>query len=188
MTEPFRILVVCDTNVFRSPLAERSLRFQFDSLLGTAADDIEVSSAGVRAVVGSPMDAHAAAELERVGGTSAWFEARQLTPTMMREADLILTATRALRSLVLEDEPTALKRTFTLGEFAALSELMPYAGSPRRFVAQAAACRWAAGTNGCDLADPAGGSRRRHREVASSIGDASKAIVATWARMLALSA
>ena len=188
MTEPFRILVVCDTNVCRSPLAERHLRHQFDSMLGTAGDGVEVSSAGVRAVIGSPMDSHAAAELERIGGSASWFEARQLTPAMLQEADLVLTATRALRSRVLEDDPAALRRTFSLREFAALSEMLPYAPSPRTFVAEAAACRWAAGANSYDLADPAGGSRRKHREVASSVSDASKAIVATWARMLALSA
>ncbi len=111
MTEPFRILVVCDTNVCRSPLAERHLRHQFDSMLGTAGDGVEVSSAGVRAVIGSPMDSHAAAELERIGGSASFFEARQLTPAMLQEADLVLTATRALRSRVLEDDPAALRRT-----------------------------------------------------------------------------
>ena len=185
MTEVFRILVVCDTNVSRSPLAARHLQYRFDTLLGVAADAIEVSSAGVRAVVGSPMEAQAAAELERIGGSPEWFEARQLTRAMLLEADLVLTATRALRSRVLEDEPTALRRTFTLRELAALSRLLPAVDSPRRFVSDAAARRWAMNGDDYDLADPAVGSRHRHREIASAIDEAATAIVGIWAATLA---
>ena len=60
MTGPFRILVVSVGNDCRSPLAERHLRHKFDLVLGDAADTVDVSSAGVRALEGAPMDALAA--------------------------------------------------------------------------------------------------------------------------------
>ena len=123
MTDPFRILVVGVGNISRSPLVERHLRHQLDQALGDAAGAVEVSSAGARAISGAIMSVPAALELERVGGTPNGFAARQLTRELMREADLVLTATRALRSRVLEDEPAALRRTFTVREFAGLAQL-----------------------------------------------------------------
>jgi protein-tyrosine phosphatase len=185
MTSSFRILVVGVGNDCRSALAERHLRHQFDNLLGDAAETIEIASAGVRALQGAQMGVLAALELERMGGTPKGFTARQLRPAMMQEADLVLTVTRALRSRVLEDEPAALKRTFSLREFAALSRLLPPHDAPHDFVAQAAARRWAVGVAQYDVADPAGGNRRKHRQVADQIDEASKAITGLWSRMLA---
>ena len=46
---------------------------------------------------------------------------RELTQDLVVAADLVLTATREQRSAVVTRVPTALKRTFTLGEFAAWS-------------------------------------------------------------------
>jgi protein-tyrosine phosphatase len=104
---------------------------------------------------------------------------------MMREADLVLTVSRALRSRVLEDEPTALRRTFSLREFAALSRVLEPEGSPRELVAAAAAHRWAVGQDEHDLADLAGSSRRKHREVADRIAEACGMISGAWSQMLA---
>jgi protein-tyrosine phosphatase len=47
------------------------------------------------------------------------FEARRLSE-QMREADLVLSMTRAQRGLVVELWPAAVRRTFTLREFARL--------------------------------------------------------------------
>jgi len=184
MTGPFRILVVSVGNDCRSPLAERHLRHKFDQLLGDAADAVDISSAGVRAVEGATMDALAVKELERLGGSADGFVARQLTRAMMREADLVLAVTRALRSRALEDEPAALRRTFTLREFATLARLLQPEGSPEAFVAKAAGHRWAVGSNDYDLADPTEGARRRHREVADLIADSSSSITALWQQMM----
>lgn len=184
MSEPFRILVVCVGNVCRSPLAERHLRHQLDTVLGPVADSVEVTSAGVRALAGHAMDTVSAQQLERLGGSADGFVARQLTRSMMREADLVLTATRALRSRALEDEPLALRRTFTLREFAALARALPQAGSPSTFVADAAAHRWAASLDDYDVLDPAGRSLSVHQEAADLIGSAVGDITAAWSRML----
>ena len=48
------------------------------------------------------------------------FEARGLSEQMLKEADLILAMTRAQRGLVVELWPAAVRRTFTLREFARL--------------------------------------------------------------------
>ena len=84
--------MVCEGNLCRSPLAERLLR------LRTKGSDVHVTSAGVIAAVGEPIDPLAADELVRLGGDPEGFEARRLTPAMLEDADLVLTATRAIRS------------------------------------------------------------------------------------------
>ena len=126
MSEPYDVLVVCEGNLCRSPLAERLLTSRL------AGAEVRVASAGVHAVVGAPMDASAAAELTRLGGDPSEFEARQLTASMATEADLVLTATRAIRGQVVATAPAALKRTFTLLELAALLEAPPWDGPRER--------------------------------------------------------
>jgi protein-tyrosine phosphatase len=48
------------------------------------------------------------------------FSARHLTERLVKNADLVLTLTRAQRGLVVELWPPAVRRTFTLREFARL--------------------------------------------------------------------
>ncbi|HEX6149356.1 hypothetical protein, partial [Nocardioides sp.] len=107
--DPFRILVVCVGNVCRSPLAERLLL----SRLGAG---FEVRSSGVRALVGEPMDPTVARLATELGADPTSFVARQFEPDQAEWADLVLVATRDLRSRVLAEVPTALRRTFTLLE------------------------------------------------------------------------
>ena len=59
--------------------------------------------------------------VEKLGGDASSFSARQLTPRIASEADLILTMTRAHRDAVLEFAPHRLHRTFTLSEAARLA-------------------------------------------------------------------
>jgi protein-tyrosine phosphatase len=115
-TQPFRVLFVCIGNVCRSPVGERLLAARLPG------DRFEVSSAGVGAMVGYAMSKYAAEELRSYGGDPAGFAARQLTTEILEGSDLILTATRELRSHVLAEVPGALRRTFTILEFAALVE------------------------------------------------------------------
>ena len=60
----------------------------------------------------------------RTARSADGFAARQLTPAMVDESDLVLTATKAIRSRVLEDSPGALRRTFTVLELAALLDVV----------------------------------------------------------------
>jgi protein-tyrosine phosphatase len=170
LSEQFSVLVVCLGNICRSPLAERLLRLRLDGLLGDRRDAVGVSSAGVRAVVGSPMDAHAAAELRRLGGDPDGFAGRQMTADLAASADLVLTATRTLRSRVLEEAPRALKRTFTIRELAALSGSAGVrerpVKSPADLVARAASWRGSETVDDYDVPDPIGRSAEFHRTVA----------------------
>jgi protein-tyrosine phosphatase len=71
-------------------------------------------------VIGHPIHDEAARVLSGLGGDTSNFAARQLTPRMASEADLILTMTKAHRDSVLELAPRRLKRTFTMSEAARL--------------------------------------------------------------------
>jgi low molecular weight protein-tyrosine phosphatase len=125
--EPFSILAVCTGNVCRSPAAERLLG-------GKLGPTVAVTSAGTHALIGhSIADPMAALLLDR-GFESDSFEARRLSEHMIKEADLVLSMTRAQRGLVVELWPAAVRRAFTLPEFARLlnwvdSAALP-AGSP----------------------------------------------------------
>ena len=176
----FKILVVCIGNVCRSAQAERLLEFRLGRLLGPRRDEVSVSSAGVRAMVGYPMDASSERELTRLGATAEGFESTQLTTSAVAEADLVLTATKDLRSRVLQESPGALKRTFTLLEFAALTDGST-PSSPKDLVAGAADRRSSAQLDDYDIADPIGASDRVHAQVAAVIDQATRTITAAIA-------
>jgi len=91
----------------------------FASSYGLA--DLAFSSAGTRAVVGRPMHQEAALMVKQLGGDPSSFAARQFTPKIAAEADLLLTMTRAHRESVLERQPRFLHRTYTLSEAACIS-------------------------------------------------------------------
>lgn len=179
--ESFTVLVVCLGNVCRSPLAEHLLRMRVGELLADGGAGVQVGSAGVRALVGQPMDAQAAAELERLGGDGSAFRARQLTGELAAGADLVLTATRGLRSRVLEEAPRALKRTFTIRELAAIVGSPLFAEQPvegtEALVAAAASWRGSVTVEDYDIADPIGRSPEFHRGVAEVL-DADCAVIA----------
>jgi len=59
-----------------------------------------------------------AAQLRHRNVSTSKFAARQITPGLIDDADLILTATREHRSTVVAMQPLAMRRTFTLTEFA----------------------------------------------------------------------
>jgi protein-tyrosine phosphatase len=153
---PFRILFVCIGNVCRSPLGERLLAHALP------ADRFAVGSAGVGAMAGSPMAPEAAAQLESYGVSADGFVARQLTPSLVDESDLVLTATTAVRTRVLEDAPGALRRTFTVLEFAALLDLVAAESDPAELVRVAAEQRSQATLDDYDIPDPYGRGDEAH--------------------------
>jgi protein-tyrosine phosphatase len=170
----FRVLFVCIGNVCRSPFGERLLA---ERVRGSG---IEVASAGIAAMVGAEMSPEAAVLLQEYGGTADGFVARQLTPSMLREADLVLTATRELRSRVLAEAPGALRRTFTVLELAALLDLVEPA-PPAELVTEAAAARSLLGPGELDVPDPYGRGAEAHARAASLMADAVERIAAALA-------
>jgi Protein-tyrosine-phosphatase len=105
---------VCTGNVCRSPYIERLLT------VGMRGLDVGVSSAGTRALAGKPMDPGSARLLKEAGIGTDDFVARQLTPAMLAEADLVLTATREHRREVVQLEPKALRYTHAVDDFSDL--------------------------------------------------------------------
>ena len=102
--------------------------------------DIIVGSAGTAALVGSAMDPQAEAQLRAYGGDASGFRARGLSPELIAESDLVLTATRAHRGKVAIMSPKALRRVFTFRDFAELVvEINPVSiapAEPRAWVQQ----------------------------------------------------
>ncbi|MBD8880686.1 MULTISPECIES: arsenate reductase/protein-tyrosine-phosphatase family protein [Rhodanobacter] len=79
-----RILIVCMGNVCRSPTAEYLFRQR------TRSRHVAFSSAGLYAPAGRPMDATSLQLLAESGIDGTLHRARQLTPAMLHEADLVL--------------------------------------------------------------------------------------------------
>ncbi|PYF95942.1 protein-tyrosine phosphatase [Georgenia satyanarayanai] len=114
--EDFTLLIVCTGNICRSPAIERLFRSAF------AADSgISVHSAGTGALVGEPIQPPMVALLDQAGVSADGFAARRVTEPMVAGADLVLTATRQHRADVVDHVPAAVRRTFTLREFARLA-------------------------------------------------------------------
>ncbi len=188
----FTVLVVCTGNICRSALAERLGRAYLDDRLGGDAHLVRLTSAGVGAVVGSPMHPDSALVLEGYGGDPAGFVAQQLIEDMAIDADLTLTMTRAHRRRVLELAPRALSRTFTLREAADLVELLADVDVPGDGLAERARAlvremngarpRRQAGP-GDDVRDPIGLPVEVHEEVGAAIADS---LIRLLARIVAL--
>src|SRR5206468_2551998 len=117
---PFAILHVCIGNICRSVMAERLTRRDVERRMGACAHQILVSSAGTGARPGEPMHPLTAAALRASGLDAGGFAARRLTPELVAASDLVLASTVVERDAVLDMAPSALRRTFTLREFARL--------------------------------------------------------------------
>lgn len=167
-SERFAILAVCTANICRSPLIEILLRAELDPL------GFEVASAGVKGWDRAPMDGMAAMELMRLGHAPGSFRSHPIDSYLVDSADLILTATRSHRSDVLALNPQALRRTFTLREFASLSGLVD-GGDPRALVAEASRRRSLAPSD-TDIGDPYRRSPQVHRSTADQIDDAVRTV------------
>lgn len=117
MTEKYTLLTVCTGNICRSPAMERLLAHHF-----SGEEGIRVHSGGTYAHDGEDMQPPMKQRVRQYGADTENFVADQLTPQMVRESDLILTATRVHIEDILADVPEAEDRTFTVREFGRLLE------------------------------------------------------------------
>lgn len=118
----FEILVVCTGNICRSPVAAQLLAAGLDR------GGVRVTSAGVGAVVGSDIGEGMMDALGRAGVSAGPHEARQATEALISGADLVLTMDTDQRSWILGRVPAALRRTYTLREFALICGFLSGSG------------------------------------------------------------
>lgn len=114
-SEAFRILVVCTGNLFRSPLAAGLLQQGLDEV---APGRFALDSAGTAGVVGVGVTDSVASLAADWGFDLSEFRAKRLQRAHVIDADLVIGMERWHRSQVVSLEPRALRRTFTLREFA----------------------------------------------------------------------
>jgi len=116
----FKIVFVCTGNICRSPMAEQMLiqKAEKNKL------PIKVFSAGVMAMTGDPMTPQSADAMTKRGFTPTKHISQDLTPKLLEEADLVLTATLDHRGEIARMLPKASKYSFTIDEFARLTSFL----------------------------------------------------------------
>jgi protein-tyrosine phosphatase len=191
----FAMLMVCTGNIGRSPMMERLMRSELAR--SDADSNVSVVSAGTLAQPGRRMEPGAAMALAELGADVEDFGAAALTPEVVERSDLVLVATRDHRSDVVSMVPSAVRRTFTMGEFARIVLLAPPipvstgdlpASNPLALPdSMRAAVAWAAQMRGSvpkadpedadDLPDPLGAPDEVYRARAAAIAASVERIV-----------
>lgn len=174
--------MVCTGNICRSPAAELLLADE----LGPDTD-VEVWSAGTRPVMHAPVSGPIAELLRAVGSDPSLHRAERLTVTDVLDADLVLGMTREHRSAAVALVPEALRRSFTLLDFAQLAAEVPPADLDATATAPTPAARLAALVDlapryrstgeQSDIDDPYGQDRAVNARVFEQIREAITTIV-----------
>lgn len=137
------ILVVCVGNICRSPTAELLLRNTLDP------SNFVVTSAGLAARTGESMESNARLVLEEQGLDASGFIARQITPAIVNESDLILVMEKDHVKKVLGIASHARGKVFLLGKWQSEREIKdPYRQGKAAFIhahalIKDAVCSWA---------------------------------------------
>jgi protein-tyrosine phosphatase len=111
------ILFVCVGNICRSPSAEVMLRRAVEG------KGVHVSSAGLGALVGHHIDATAQQLLVERGLDGSAHRGRQISDSILSEADLVLTMERKHVHRIIEIAPQASGKTFLLGKWQSDREI-----------------------------------------------------------------
>lgn len=144
---PLKVLVVCTANICRSPYMELVLREQ-------VGDAVEVVGAGTHGFTQHPMDEQMAAQARDRGLDPTEFRSRPLTRQLVDEADLVLTAESRHRSYILDEQPGAFRKVFTLGQFARGVAQVGAADLPAREVVALIGANRPAADPAVDVSDP----------------------------------
>ncbi|MCU0311514.1 MAG: hypothetical protein MUE36_11300 [Acidimicrobiales bacterium] len=176
------VLMVCSGNTCRSPMAMVLLAHH----LGAAGVSARVHSAGTLGW-GGPATANSVAVMAERGLDLSGHESRRLDAGLVVGADLVLGMTRDHVSGVLIHDPTAVDRTFVIGEVVRLGRSVGPArpGRPLRAwtdaVAAARPSGRAVGRYADEVADPVGEPLDVYRRTADQLD----AVTAGLAELLA---
>lgn len=113
-----RFLVVCIGNICRSPMAEYLLKQKNPTL--------NVSSAGINAVVGCCADDKAIHSMQQLGIDISAHNARQLDGAMLKQADLVLVMTTSQQQFIEKTWAFSKGKVFRLGHWRNKDILDPY--------------------------------------------------------------
>lgn len=112
------ILVVCEGNICRSPMAE--------GLLKAALPQVRVHSAGLGALIGMPADETAVRLMDGRGIDIAPHRAVQITGDMCKQSELVLVMSADQRKRLEQLYPFACGKVFRVGEFDKCDVPDPY--------------------------------------------------------------
>ena len=119
------ILIVCVGNICRSPAAEALLAHKLEG------KGLTISSAGIGALVGNPMDKTAHEVLNDHGVEHTAHRARQVDSEMLHRADLILVMEQSHIQHIRQIAPEVHGKTFLLGKWPDIPD--PYRQSKPAF-------------------------------------------------------
>ncbi|WP_253958769.1 low molecular weight protein-tyrosine-phosphatase [Paraburkholderia fungorum] len=113
-----KILIICEGNICRSPMAQ--------ALLSVVLPEIKITSAGLAALVGMPADQYAIDLLAHRGVDLTSHVARQLSWGMAKDADLIFSMDSGQKKAAESAFPFISGKVFRLGEHSKTDVLDPY--------------------------------------------------------------
>jgi protein-tyrosine phosphatase len=120
------VLIVCMGNICRSPTAEKILQAE--------APGLNISSAGIDALVGKPINFNAMHQLSLNGYMDQKHSARQLSQKLIQEADLVLVMEEFQRRRLMREYPSESGKVMLLGKWLGNLEINdPYRKSAEAF-------------------------------------------------------
>lgn len=187
------VLFVCTGNVCRSAYGHHVLETLLRERLGGGLGGLRVASAGtgINQALQAPEQilGLAAARCPEAVGALAAHRPTTLDEAAVSRAAVVLAATDRHLDVVLDEQPSAARRCFTMLEFArlcgqALEEGIPSGGGVEDLVRRCADLRDRAGGRAEDLADPFRRSDAEYEAMAKQLQPALETMVEAVARAL----